>query len=346
MPFPQRKIGEDNVSAMGLGCMGMTQSYTSFGGYNEEESLRVLTKAADMGMTFWDTSDIYGPETNERLIGKWFKETGRRKEIFLATKFGNVYAEGKRGAGVRGDAAYVKEACAKSLERLGIDTIDLYYQHRVDVETSIEETVTAMAELKKEGKIRYLGLSECSATTLRRAHKIHPIAAAQMEFSPFALEIESEQTQFLKTARELGVKIVAYSPLGRGFLTNTIKSRDDIDPSDSRASHPRFSVEHFAENLKLVGTLSAMAVKKGVTPGQLVLAWVLKQGDDFIPIPGTKRVKYLEENAEAVNIQLSDEEAKSIRGEVEKVGGGKGARYPPAMMAKCFGDSPEPTAVH
>ncbi|KAF2229540.1 aldo-keto reductase [Viridothelium virens] len=346
MPFPQRKIGDDNVSAMGLGCMGMTQSYVSFGGYNDEESIKTLTRAADMGMNFWDTSDIYGPETNERLIGKWFKETGRRKEIFLATKFGNVYEGGKRGGGIRGDAAYVKEACAKSLSRLGIDTIDLYYQHRVDPETPIEETVAAMAELQKEGKIRYLGLSECSATTLRRAHKVHPIAAAQMEFSPFALEIESEQTEFLKTARELGVKIVAYSPLGRGFLTNTIKSRDDIDPGDSRANHPRFSAEHFDENLKLVHALSAMASKKGVTPGQLVLAWVLQQGNDFLPIPGTKRVKYLEENAEAINVHLSDEEVKLIRGEVEKVGGGKGARYPPAMMAKCFGDSPEPTAVH
>ena len=345
MSFPQRKIVEDNVSAMGLGCMGMTQAYTSFGGYNDEESLKTLTKAADMGMTFWDTSDIYGPETNERLIGKWFKETGRRKEIFLATKFGNTYQEGKRGSGVRGDAAYVKEACAKSLERLGVDTIDLYYQHRVDDKTPIEETVAAMVELKNEGKIRYLGLSECSAASLRRAHKVHPIAAAQMEYSPFALEIESEQTQFLKTARELGVKIVAYSPLGRGFLTNTIKSRDDIDPSDSRANHPRFSVDHFAENLKLVGTVNAIALKKGVTPGQLALAWVLSQGDDFIPIPGTKRVKYLEENAKAINVHLSDEEEESIRGEIEKVGGAKGARYPPGMMAKCFGDSPEPTAV-
>ncbi|KAI9655733.1 MAG: hypothetical protein M1821_005168 [Bathelium mastoideum] len=345
MAFPQRKIGEDKVSALGLGCMGMTWAYASFGGYDDDESLRTLTKAADLGMNFWDTSDIYGPETNERLLGKWFKETGRRKEIFLATKFGNTYEGGKRG-GVRGDAAYVREACSKSLDRLGVDTIDLYYQHRVDDQTPIEETVAAMAELKKEGKIRYLGLSECSAATLRRAHKVHPIAAAQMEFSPFALEIESEQTRFLQTARELGVKIVAYSPLGRGFLTNTIKNRSDIDASDTRANHPRFSAEHFDENLKLVAALSAMASKKGVTPGQLVLAWVLAQGDDFLPIPGTKRVKYLEENAGAVNVRLSDEEVKLIRNEVEKVGGGKGARYPPAMLAKCFGDSPEPTTVH
>lgn len=241
---------------------------------------------------------------------------------------------------MRGDAAYVKQACSASLERLGIDTIDLYYQHRVDSKTPIEETVKAMAELKAEGKIRYLGLSECSAKTLRRAHAVHPIGAIQMEYSPFALEIESDQTEILATARELGVKIVAYSPLGRGFLTNTIKSRDDIDPTDTRASHPRFSAEHFDDNLKLVSVLSEIAKKKGVTPGQLVLAWVLAQGDDFIPIPGTKRVKYLEENAHAVLVEPTEAEKKEIRADIDKVGGGKGERYPAAMLAHCFGDSP------
>ena len=321
--------------------MGMSFGYTSFGGYDDTESAKVLTRAADLGITFWDTSDIYGPETNEKLLGKWFKDTGRRKEIFLASKFGNTYQNGQRGGGVRGDAEYVKQACVASLERLGISTIDLYYQHRVDDKTPIEETVKAMAELKKEGKIRYLGLSECSARTLRRAHAVHPIAAVQMEYSPFALEIESDQTQLLQTARELGVKIVAYSPLGRGFLTNTIKSREDLDPKDTRANHPRFSEDHFHENLKLVSTLSEMAEKKGVTPGQLVLAWVSAQGDDFIPIPGTKRVKYLEENAKAVEVKLSKEEQSEIRAHIDKAGGGKGARYPPAMMSKCFGDSPE-----
>jgi len=211
----------------------------------------------------------------------------------------------------------------------------------VDPKTPIEETVGAMVELKNEGKIKYLGLSECSSKTLRRAHTVHPIAAIQMEYSPFALEIESDQTDLLKTARELGVKIVAYSPLGRGFLTNTIKSRDDIDPTDSRANHPRFSKEHFDDNLKLVATLAGMAKKKGVAPGQLVLAWVSAQGDDFIPIPGTKNVKYLEENAQASNIHLTADEAQAIRKEIEKVGGGKGERYPPAMMHAVFGDSPE-----
>jgi len=339
MPYPQRTIGDDKVSAQGLGCMGMSFGYTSYGGYDDTESAKVLTRAADLGITFWDTSDVYGPHTNERLIGKWFKDTGRRSEIFLATKFGNIRKDGKQL--VKGDAAYVKSACAASLERLGIDTIDLYYQHRVDSNTPIEETVTAMAELKKEGKIRYLGLSECSERTLRRAHAVHPIAAVQLEYSPFALEIESDQTNLLKAARELGVKIVAYSPLGRGFLTNTIKSRADFDENDTRASHPRFSEEHFGENLKLVETLSKIAEKKGVTTGQLVLAWVSAQGEDFIPIPGTKKIKYLEENAKAAEITLSKEEEQEIRAEIEKVGGGKGERYPPAMMAKCFGDSPE-----
>jgi aryl-alcohol dehydrogenase-like predicted oxidoreductase len=323
--------------------MGMSFGYTSYGGYDDAASLEVLTKAADLGINFWDTSDIYGPFTNEKLLGHWFETTGRRKEIFLATKFANSFQDGKMV--VRGDKQYVKEACDASLKRLGVDQIDLYYQHRVDSKTPIEETVQAMVELKKEGKIRYLGLSECSERTLRRAHAVHPIAAVQMEFSPFALEIESDQTNVLKAARELGVKIVAYSPLGRGFLTNTIKSRDDFDPKDTRVNHPRFSEENFPENLKLVHTLAEMAEKKGVTPSQLVLAWVLAQGDDFIPIPGTKRVKYLEENAKAADIELSAEEVQAIRNEIEKVGGGKGERYPAAMVAACFGDSPELTKI-
>lgn len=257
--------------------MGMSFGYTSYGGYNDEESLKVLTRAADLGVTFWDTSDVYGPFTNEKLLGKWFKETGRRSEIFLATKFGNKMVNGKME--VVGTPEYVKQACNDSLERLQTDHIDLYYQHRVDPKTPIEKTVGAMAELVKEGKVRNLGLSECSARTLQRAHKVHPIAAAQMEYSPFALEIESDQTNFLKTARELGVKIVAYSPLGRGFLTGAIKSRDDLEVSDSRFNHPRFSEEHFGDNLKLVETLAEIAKEKNLTPGQLSLAWVLAQGE-------------------------------------------------------------------
>ncbi|KAI5361283.1 Putative NADP-dependent oxidoreductase domain-containing protein [Septoria linicola] len=339
--YPQRKIGEDSVSAQGLGCMGMSFGYTSYGGYDDEESAMVLSRALDLGINFWDTSDIYGPHTNEKLIGKWFKDTGRRKEVFLATKFGNM--RGPDGSfQVRGDKEWVKQACNESLERLGSDQIDLYYQHRVDDKVPIEETVQAMVELKNEGKIRYLGLSECSADTLRRASKIHPIAAAQMEFSPFALEIESEQTDFLRTARELGVKIVAYSPLGRGFLTGTITSRSDLEDTDSRKNHPRFSEQNFQDNLTLVNKLSELAEQKGVTPGQLSIAWVLAQGDDFIPIPGTKRVKYLEENAKAANVQLSEEDEQEFRKAVETVGGGKGERYPAAMLARCFGDSPLP----
>jgi aryl-alcohol dehydrogenase-like predicted oxidoreductase len=273
--FPQRKIGNDLVSAIGLGCMGMAIGLPNRP-VNDEESLKVLTAAVDMGITFWDTSDAYG--NNERLIGRWFQETGRRDEIFLATKFGVTWVDGKMV--VKGTADYVKNACAVSLERLGTDRIDLYYQHRVDKRTPIEETVKAMAELKAEGKIRYLGLSECSANTLRRASKVHYIAAAQMEFSPFALEIESPETDFLCTARELGVKIVVYAPLGKGFLTGAVRSRSDLDPDDPRTkTHPRFSEENFASNLKLVEGFDRLAKAKGYTTGQVALAWVMAQGE-------------------------------------------------------------------
>ena len=255
----------------------MSFAYASFGGFNDEESFKVLTRAADLGVNFWDTSDIYGPFTNEKLLGRWFKETGRRNEIFLATKFGHVIVDGQLAINCSPD--HVKKACSDSLERLQTDHIDLYYAHRIDAKVPIEHTVQAMAELKKEGKIRYLGLSECSARSLIRASKIHPITAIQMEFSPFALEIESDQTGVLKAARELGTKIVAYSPLGRGFLTGSIRSRDDFDEKDSRKYHPRFSEENFDGNLKLADTLASIAREKGFTPGQLVLAWVLAQGD-------------------------------------------------------------------
>ncbi|KAI0431953.1 aldo-keto reductase [Xylaria sp. FL1042] len=336
--YPQRKIGDDSVSAVGLGCMGMTFAYAS-SGFDEEESYKVLTKAADSGVTFWDTADMYGPFTNEKLIGRWFKETGRRNEIFLATKFANRLVDGKWS--ITGDPAYVKEACNASLERLQTDHIDLYYQHRVDPKTPIEHTVQAMAELKKEGKIRYLGLSECSERSLRRAHAVHPIAAIQMEYSPFALQIESSQTNVLKTARELGVKIVAYSPLGRGFLTGSLTSRDQLDEKDGRRLMPRFSEENFGENLKLVQLLSDIAKEKGFTPGQLAIAWVLAQGDDIIPIPGTKKLKYLEENMKSVDLTLTKEEDARIRQAIESVGGSKGERYAPAMVSVLFGDSPE-----
>ncbi len=243
--------------------------------YDDEESLKVLTEAADLGINFWVTSDAYGD--TEKLIGRWFKETGRRGEIFIATKFGRLSVDGKMVFSSKPD--YVKRACEASLERLQTHRIDLFSQHRVDFETPIEKTVEAMAQLKNEGKVRYLGLSECSAQTLRRAHQVYPIAAAEMEFSPFALEIESTQTNFLKMARELGVKIVAYAPLGKGFLTGVIKSRDDFDEKDMRRMFPRFSEGNFGDNLKLVEALALIAKEKSCTPGQLSLAWILAQGD-------------------------------------------------------------------
>ena len=272
--LPKRRVGDDYVSAIGLGCMGMTHGYTS-GGYDEEESLRVLTRAADMGITFWDTSDAYGPFTNEELLGKWFQQTGRRDEIFLATKFGVAFPE----MTVRGDTAYVRKACDDSLKRLQTDRIDLYYQHRVDPNTPIEVTVRAMTELKKEGKIRYLGLSECSARTMRRAHMVHPITAVQFEFSPFGLDIESPDIDVLRTARELGITVVAYSPLGGGFLPGSFKDHNDLDETDIRRILPRFSEENFGGNLQIVNALSDIAKRRGCTPAQLSLAWVLAQGE-------------------------------------------------------------------
>lgn len=276
--FPQRKIGDTPVSALAMGCMSFSIP-TSTGLPNEEETLKVLTAAADLGINFWVTSDRYGAGHNESLLGRWFKETGRRDEIFLVTKFGHKAFDDGRMV-IDGSPEWVKEACNASLERLGTDRIDMYMQHRVDSNTPIEKTVEAMVQLKNEGKIRYLGLSECSAQTLRRAHKIHPMAAAEMEFSPFAMDIESPETNFLDTARELDVKIMAYSPLGRGFLTGAIKSRDDLDLTDPRFKlFPRFSEENFAGNLKLVDAIGEVAKEKGCTLGQLALAWVLAQGE-------------------------------------------------------------------
>ncbi|OCT51360.1 Aldo-keto reductase yakc [NADP(+)] [Cladophialophora carrionii] len=335
--IPRRRIGDSLVSAIGLGCMGMSIPVST--GKNDEECLRVLTRAADLGINFWVTSDSYGPEVNEELIGRWFKESGRRDEIFLCTKFGPRIVDGKPQ--VSGKPEYVKQACEASLRRLHTDHIDLYSQHRVDTQTPIEITVKAMAQLKNEGKIRHLGLSECSARTLRRASAVHEIAAAEMEFSPFALEMESPETDFLDTARALGVKIVAYSPLGRGFLTGAIKSRADFDPMDPRIMFPRFAEENFSGNLKLVGIFEDMAREKGCTPGQVALAWVLSQGDDFIPIPSTKHVKYLEENAGAVNVDFSRGDDERIRKAIDAIGGAKGSRYPGAFAAMCFADSPE-----
>ncbi|KAK6220584.1 hypothetical protein LQW54_002029 [Pestalotiopsis sp. IQ-011] len=357
--FPQRKIGDASVSALGLGCMGMTHGYTT-GGYDEDQSLAVLTRAADLGVTFWDTSDVYGPFTNEDLLGKWFQQTGRRDGIFLATKFGLQVVDNKLQ--LSGDPAYAKKACAESLKRLRTDRIHLYYQHRVDPDTPIEKTVQAMAELKDEGKIRYLGLSECSARTIRRAQKVHPIAAVQTEYSPFALDIESDQVDVLRTTREFGIATIAYSPLGAGFLTGSIKSRSDIDENDARSWLPRFSEDHFEDNLKLVDILTGIAEEKECTPAQLSLAWVLAQGEgenmspahnvsrsrtyadqetDFLPIPGTKRVKYLEQNVGAIHFAINPDDNRRIRQAIGNAGGPQGARYPPGMLEMCFEDSVE-----
>lgn len=301
-----------------------------------DESFKFLDHLIETGCTFWDSADIY--RDNEDLLGAWFKRTGRRNEIFLATKFGNaVDKDGKRI--VKGDPEYVKQACESSLNRLGIETIDLYYAHRIDSKVPIEKTIGAMAELVKAGKVRYLGLSECSADTLRRACAVHPIAAVQMEYSPFALDIESEQTGLLKAARELGISIVAYSPLGRGMLTGRYKSLEDFDEDDVRRGFPRFQAGNFEKNLILVDQLQDIAEKKGATPGQLTLAWILAQGEDFIPIPGTKKTRYLDENLDALKLSLSDDEVQHIR-DLASSASEAGARYPPTNMAIVFGDTP------
>lgn len=267
---------------------------------NDEESIKVIHRYLDIGGNFLDTADMYGQGRNEELVGRSLK--GRRNKVILATKFGNVRGEDGSFQGVRGDAAYVAQCCDASLKRLGIDVIDLYYQHRVDPNTPIEETVGAMAELVKLGKVRYLGLSEASAATIHRATKVHPIAALQTEYSLWTRDVESE---ILPTTRELGIAFVAYSPLGRGFLTGRFKNQNDLSPEDYRRNSPRFQESNFDKNQQLVSKLEDLAKEKGCTASQLALAWVLSQGEDVIPIPGTKRIKYLEENMNAANVQLN-----------------------------------------
>jgi aryl-alcohol dehydrogenase-like predicted oxidoreductase len=297
----RRKLGSQGfeVSQIGLGCMGMSEFY---GLTDEGEAIATIRRALDLGVTFLDTADIYGPFTNETLVGRAI--AGRRSDVELATKFGNVRAENGERLGIRGDAEYVRQACDASLDRLGVDHIDLYYQHRVDPKVPIEETVGAMAGLVEAGKVRHLGLSEASATTIRRGHATHPITALQTEYSLFTRDIEDE---ILPTLRELGIGLVPYSPLGRGLLTGTITSEDTLDESDSRRSpyFPRFQGEALAANLALVDRVREIADTKGCTPGQLALAWVLAQGEDVVPIPGTKRVEYLEENVDSLNVTLS-----------------------------------------
>ncbi len=316
----RRTLGQGlEVSAVGLGCMGMSEFY---GARDEEEALATIRKALDIGVTFLDTADMYGPFTNEKLIARAI--VGRRHEVQLATKFGNVRGENGERLGIRGDADYVRQACEASLERLGVDHIDLYYQHRVDKETEIEETVGAMAELVQAGKVRHLGLSEASPDTIRRAHAVHPLAALQTEYSLWTRDPEDE---VLPTIRELGIGFVAYSPLGRGFLSGRIRSADDLDPDDFRRTNPRFQGENFSRNLELVDRVREIADEKGATPAQLALAWVLRQGEDIVPIPGTKRVRYLDENAGASEIELADDDLERIEEAFPK-GATSGDRYP------------------
>ncbi|MBC7806481.1 MAG: aldo/keto reductase [Akkermansiaceae bacterium] len=321
----QRELGRSGltVSAQGLGCMGMSEFY---GDRSDEESIATLNRSLDLGITFWDTADMYGTGRNEELLAQLLKS--RRDEVILATKFGNVRTPEGGFAGVNGKPDYVKSACDASLKRLGVEVIDLYYQHRVDPETPIAETVGAMKELVAAGKVRYLGLSEASPANIRKAVAVHPIAALQTEYSLWSREPEDE---ILPTCRELGIGFVAYSPLGRGFLTGQIKSYDDLAPDDYRRNAPRFMGENFNKNLELVKRIESIAAQKGVKPSQLALAWVLAQGNDIVPIPGTKRRTYLEENAAAREVILTDTEKATIN-EALPQGASVGDRYPAANM--------------
>ena len=322
----QRKLGRGGpiVSALGLGCMGMSEYY---GERDEEESLATIHRALELGITFFDTADVYGPHTNEQLLGRALR--GHREQVIIATKFGIVRDPNRpKFRGLSGKPDYVRQACEGSLRRLGVDVIDLYYQHRVDPDTPIEETVGAMADLVREGKVRFLGLSEAGAETIRRAHAVYPITALQSEYSLWTRDPEAE---VLGVCRELGIGFVPYSPLGRGFLTGKIRKPEDLQEDDFRLTTPRFQGENFQRNLDLVERVGEIAREKRCTPAQLALAWVLAQGDDIVPIPGTKRRKYLQENVGALNVELTSADLARID-DVAPKHAFAGSRYSKAMM--------------